>query len=109
MNNPKASCQEYLEAWVLHGKAVYAVGQLEKGEEGTVHIQFYLNFKKPGITIAGLKKHCPLAHFEQVRVNNGADKYCMKEDTRLEGPYEFGVKPVERNSKTDWEEVKQKA
>jgi len=32
----------------------------------------------------------------------------MKEDTRLEGPYEFGVKPVKRNSKTDWEEVKQK-
>ena len=33
----------------------------------------------------------------------------MKEDTRLEGPFEFGVKPVKRNSKVDWEEVKQKA
>lgn len=32
----------------------------------------------------------------------------MKEDTRLEGPWEFGVKPVKRNSKVDWEEVKQK-
>ena len=33
----------------------------------------------------------------------------MKEETRLEGPWEFGVKPVERNSKADWEEVKQHA
>lgn len=33
----------------------------------------------------------------------------MKEETRLEGPYEFGVKPVQRNNKTDWEEVKTNA
>jgi len=33
----------------------------------------------------------------------------MKEDTRVEGPFEFGIKPVQRNSKTDWEEVKQHA
>lgn len=41
-----------------------------------------------------------------VKINNGADNYCMKEDTRLEGPFEYGIKPVKRNSKTDWEEVK---
>jgi len=33
----------------------------------------------------------------------------MKQETRIEGPWEFGVKPVKRNSKTDWEEVKQAA
>lgn len=33
----------------------------------------------------------------------------MKEDTRLEGPFEYGVKPVKRNSKADWEEVKDHA
>lgn len=33
----------------------------------------------------------------------------MKEDTRLDGPWEFGIKPVKRNSKEDWEEVKQHA
>lgn len=109
LNNPKMTAQEYLEQWVTRGKAVYAVGQLEKGEEGTVHIQFFLNFKKPGITIVGLKKFCSLAHFKEVRVNNGADNYCMKEDTRLEGPFEYGVKPVKHNSKKDWEEVKEKA
>jgi len=30
----------------------------------------------------------------------------MKEETRIDGPWEFGVKPVQRNNKTDWEEVK---
>jgi len=50
--------------------------------------------------------HC---HYEPVKVDNGAAKYCMKEETRVEGPYEFGIKPVVRSSKTDWEEVKEKA
>jgi hypothetical protein len=30
----------------------------------------------------------------------------MKEDSRIDGPWEFGEKPVRRNNKTDWEEVK---
>lgn len=29
----------------------------------------------------------------------------MKEDTRVEGPWEFGEKPMQRNSATDWEAV----
>lgn len=33
----------------------------------------------------------------------------MKEDTRLEGPWEYGIKPVQHNNKHDWEEVKQNA
>ena len=33
----------------------------------------------------------------------------MKEETRLEGPFEFGEKPMQRNNKTDWEAVKKSA
>lgn len=33
----------------------------------------------------------------------------MKTEGRLDGPWEFGTKPVKRNSKTDWEEVKKNA
>lgn len=33
----------------------------------------------------------------------------MKSETRVDGPWEFGEKPVRRNNKTDWEEVKQNA
>ena len=36
--------------------------------------------------------------------DNGASKYCLKEETRLEGPFEFGTKPINRASKEDWEE-----
>ena len=81
---------------------------MEKGAEGTAHIQYFLNFDQ-AVAITALKKHCSRSHFEEVKVNNGADNYCMKEDTRLEGPFEFGIKPVKRNSKTDWEEVKKNA
>lgn len=92
----------------MQGKAKYVVGQLEKGAEGTVHVQFFLNFKNE-TRLAALKKHCSRAHFEPVKINNGAHSYCMKEDTRLEGPFEYGEKPVQRNSKKDWEEVKENA
>jgi hypothetical protein len=53
-----------------------------------------------------MKKIHQESHWEEVKINNGAHDYCMKEDTRLEGPFEFGVKPRQRNNKTDWEEVK---
>lgn len=56
-----------------------------------------------------MKKLCAKSHFEVVKINNGAHDYCMKEDTRLEGPWEFGKKPVQRNSKHDWEDVRKKA
>jgi len=33
----------------------------------------------------------------------------MKTDTRLEGPWEFGTKPVQLNNKHDWEQVREHA
>ncbi len=33
----------------------------------------------------------------------------MKEAGRLDGPFEYGCKPIRRNSKEDWEEVRQLA
>lgn len=33
----------------------------------------------------------------------------MKQETRVDGPWEFGVRPVQRNNKDDWEEVKKNA
>lgn len=86
-------------------KATYCVGQLEQGTETQhYHIQFFLNFKLAA-RIARITKVDKRIHVEKVKVNNGADKYCMKEDTRVAGPLEFGVKPVEVNKKVDWEAV----
>lgn len=48
-------------------------------------------------------------HYKPVVNDNGASKYCLKVETRIHGPYELGVKPMQRNSKEDWEEVKSNA
>lgn len=93
LNNPKVETKDYLEKWSTVKDVTYVCGQLEKGENGTVHIQYFLNFKN-SVRITALKKHCSQSHFEVVKINNGAHDYCMKEDTRVEGPYEFGMKPV---------------
>ena len=101
LNNPDTTtCREYLQAWSKVKACTYATGQLEKGKEGTVHLQYFLNFNTKQ-RIAALKKHCPKSHFELVLVNNGADDYCNKEETRVEGPWTFGVKPARLNKKGD--------
>lgn len=33
----------------------------------------------------------------------------MKTETRLDGPWEFGEKPVQRNNKQDWDKVREEA
>lgn len=53
-----------------------------------------------------MKKHCKITHFSPVKVDNGAHDYVHKEETRIDGPWTFGERPVQRNNKTDWEEVK---
>lgn len=51
--------------------------------------------------MAHLQKHDKNLHFDIVKVNNGADEYCNKEDTRLDGPWSFGVRPARYNKKGD--------
>lgn len=94
--------------WFERGKARYVCGQLERGEEGTPHIQYTLNFKEP-VRKTALIKHCKFSHYTQVKRDNGAGEYCMKEDTRVDGPWEFGTRPVKRDSKEDWARVRRLA
>jgi hypothetical protein len=57
-NNPDTSMvEEYLSKWFHIARATYVNGQLERGANGTVHIQYFLNFKQP-VRMAALKKHC---------------------------------------------------
>ena len=46
LNNPKVDTNEYLEAWSKNPNVKYVTGQLEKGENGTPHIQYFLHLKK---------------------------------------------------------------
>ena len=107
-NNPTDIPHEYLEKGFNTLKAKYVCGQLEKGENGTPHVQFFVNLNPPQ-RLSALVKAFPGSHFEKVKINNGAHDYCMKEDSRIEGPWQFGEKPVQRNNKTDWQRVKDQA
>lgn len=101
--------EDYLKELKEKVGANYICGQLEKGEKTEhLHIQFFINFKQPA-RIGKITKFDKRIHVEKVKVNNGADTYCMKKETRVEGPIELGVKPVKVNSKTDWDQVWEKA
>jgi len=104
-NNPNGSAKDMLEWVYLDTHADYLVGQLERGTEGTPHLQFYVHYARC-VRITHITKKFPSIHCEKVKRDNGASSYCMKEDTRVEGPFTFGTVPVRRNSKTDWEQVR---
>lgn len=44
-NIEPADCESYLERWHTQAKAIYVTGQLEKGAQGTVHLQYFLHFR----------------------------------------------------------------
>lgn len=69
----------------------YMVYQQERGENGTNHYQGYLEFSKPK-RLGALKKIFKTAHFELRKgTRDEARDYCMKEDTRVAGPFEWGT------------------
>ena len=51
-----------------------------------------------------MKKLCARSHWELARSDAASRKYVMKEDTRVAGPWEFGVRPLSNNNKADVEE-----
>ena len=105
----KDGWEQYLKELHERTGAAYTVGQLEQAPStSTYHIQFYMNFKKP-CRITAITKHDKQIHVERVKINNGADRYCMKEETRIAGPIELGERPVRRNNKADWEDIWNKA
>jgi len=99
-NNPDpGTYEDYMRAWSKH--TVYCNGQLEVAPTtGTPHMQYFLHFKE-ATRMSALKKICKRSCFKRISVNNGADDYCMKEETRVEGPWEFGVRPARLNVKGD--------
>lgn len=104
LNNPEMGTQEFLNLLYINSKARYVVGQLEKGEMGTPHIQAYVNFSS-ATRPSALKRVCSRMHIEKCRSEEKSIIYCQKEETRVEGPFEFGSKPIHRNNKSDWEGI----
>lgn len=83
----------------------YLVYQLESGESGTPHLQFYVEFSRT-VRFTRLRRALPGAHFEQRRGSKQqARAYCMKEDTRVSGPWEHGTFDTEQGRRRDLEEL----
>ncbi len=86
----------------LGGDVRYIVFQKERASTGKIHYQGYVEFKKSyrfnrvRALIAGN------AHFEARRgTATEAIAYCKKEDTRIEGPWEFGQASKGPGTRTD--------
>lgn len=46
LNNPQVEVREFLENIYKDPLVCYVNGQLERGEEGTAHIQYYIHVTK---------------------------------------------------------------
>lgn len=80
----------------------YAIFQREKGENtGTIHFQFFVNFKNARY-FTWVKKTLPYGcHFKPMRsTKTHCKNYCSKSDTRVSGYYEIG-EFVEERGRTD--------
>lgn len=94
---------------MLQDVAKYLVFQTEKGDNGTTHYQGYIELKKPMRVVA---LHKLVTKDVWFRERNGtrvqARNYCMKEDTRTDGPWEYGSwngKETAQGQRSDLEEL----
>lgn len=93
INNPSTADTEKFKNFQIVGLKKMSA-QIEKGKEGTLHIQAYVEFKNARY-FSALKKEFPRAHLEKPENNLKCYNYCKKEDTRIEGPWLFPV-PVKK-------------
>lgn len=85
LNNPESDLGQWPET------VKYAVYQGEIGESGNYHFQGYVEFYS-NQRLSALKELVPGAHWEKRRgTAEQAREYAMKEESRVEGPWEFGV------------------
>ena len=100
-NNP----EEDIIYWETCPLVRYAVYQLEMGEQGTPHLQGYIELHSKQ-RLSALKKILPRAHWEKARGSFEQNyAYCTKEP-RLAGPYVYG-EHVEERQRTDLKQFQQ--
>lgn len=88
---------------------VYLVYQVEKcPDTDRLHFEMYLELKNP-VNMKTIQKWFPTCHAEKrMGTREQCRDYCMKEDSRFAGPYEFGeFKPDKQGKRTDLENVKE--
>jgi len=85
--------------------ARYVSWQLEKGTDGTPHYQGYVEFHKQK-RLSGAKKVNGRAHWEpRMGTQEQAIAYTQKGESRVDGPWEVGVKGKGQGKRSDLEAV----
>lgn len=75
-------------------KMVYLVYQTEQGAQGTTHHQGFVSLKRSQ-RLSYVVKLFPDSHLEPTKgTPQQASDYCKKADTRIAGPFEFGILSV---------------
>lgn len=93
-----------LRSGELPSGVVWIRGQQELGASGYLHWQFVVAFKTKA-SLAAVKRVFGRGVHAELSRSEAVSEYVCKEDTRVDGPWEWGAKPVRRNSKTDWDSV----
>lgn len=88
LNNPETNDIN----WDSH-KIKWAVWQLERGSEGTLHLQGTFKTSLPMKFGAVKFLLGPRFHLELCRNETAAIRYCTKTESRVEGPFRFGSVP----------------
>ena len=99
INNPS---EDNLPEKLKANNAVYCVWQKERGDNNTPHLQGYVIFKSPRkFSSVRLYLACN-PHWEPRRGSHSqAKEYCIKEDTRIAGPWSFGEEPSGQGRRND--------
>lgn len=83
----------------------YCRGQLECGAGGFRHYQVLFTFTSKK-SLRAVRTVLPATgHYELSRCS-AANDYVWKTDTRIGEPFEFGHKPIQRNSMESWDQVR---
>lgn len=93
-NNPDVDWEENLKSLQEKYRVDYCIGQLEKGANGTPHIQAALYIADP---VRGSHWGTAPFYHKGVLSAEGAyaiQRYCQKLDTRVDGPFTYGTSPV---------------
>lgn len=88
----------------------YMVYQIEEGETGTTHVQGYIEFTQTRRLSAVKRMLGGRCHLERRRgTRDQARAYCMKEESRVEGPFEYGTWiPGGPGRRTDLYEIRER-
>jgi hypothetical protein len=85
LNNPDIPLEDLWNP----DKMKYLGGQKEIGEQGTAHYQFVIRFQRSE-RLAAIKKIHKGIHAEPAQFPDKAREYCLKTETRVAGPWEYG-------------------